>query len=351
MVHLPLVLPPVVVGYFLLVVLGTKGPIGGWLLETFGLRLIFTRWGAAVAAAVVSFPFMVRAIRLALEAVDRGIEFAARTLGASRFDVFLHVTLPLMLPGIISGCIVAFAASLGDFGATITFVGNVQGETQTLSLAIYSLTQTPDGDRGGARLVMISLTLALVALFACRVAGATRSPLHGSQRDRPWLTGHLQALQIDVGQAARPVRLSLRSRSCRWPGLTALFGPSGAGKSTLINLIAGLHRPDEGRVAVGDRPSFSTQPARTELPVHERALGMVFQDARLFPHMTARQNLMFGLKRARARGLKPMASFDAVVELLGLAATLEPRPHTLSGGETSTGRDRSCAARAAAAYC
>ncbi len=165
-VHLPLVLPPVVVGYFLLVVLGTNGPIGGWLLENFGFRLIFTRWGAAVAAAVVSFPFMVRAIRLALEAVDRGIEFAARTLGASRFDVFFSVTLPLMLPGIVSGSIVAFAASLGDFGATITFVGNVQGETQTLSLAIYSLTQTPDGDAAALRLVLISLTLALVALFA-----------------------------------------------------------------------------------------------------------------------------------------------------------------------------------------
>ena len=164
-VHLPLVLPPVVVGYFLLVVLGTQGPIGGWLYETFGLRLIFTRWGAAVAAAVVSFPLMVRAIRLALEAVDRGLEAAARTLGASRFDVFLNVTLPLMLPGIVSGCIIAFAAALGDFGATITFVGNVQGETQTLSLAIYSLTQTPDGDEAALRLVLISLTLALVALF------------------------------------------------------------------------------------------------------------------------------------------------------------------------------------------
>lgn len=164
-VHLPLVLPPVVVGYFLLVVLGTQGPIGGWLYETFGLRLIFTRWGAAVAAAVMSFPLMVRSIRLALEAVDRGLEFAARTLGASRFDVFFSVTLPLMLPGIVSGCIIAFAAALGDFGATITFVGNVQGETQTLSLAIYSLTQTPDGDAAALRLVLISLTLALVALF------------------------------------------------------------------------------------------------------------------------------------------------------------------------------------------
>ncbi|HYS14255.1 MAG TPA: molybdate ABC transporter permease subunit [Burkholderiaceae bacterium] len=164
-IHLPLVLPPVVIGYFLLVLFGTHGPIGGWLYETFGLRLIFTRWGAALAAAVMSFPLLVRAIRLALEAVDRNLEAAARTLGASRFDVFFNVTLPLMLPGIVSGGIVAFAAALGDFGATITFVGNVQGETQTLSLAIYSLTQTPDGDAAAARLVLISLTLALVALF------------------------------------------------------------------------------------------------------------------------------------------------------------------------------------------
>lgn len=164
-VHLPLVLPPVVIGYFLLVLFGTKGPIGGWLYETLGIRLIFTRSGAALAAAVMSFPLLVRAIRLALEAVDRRLEAAARTLGASRLDVFASVTLPLMLPGILSGCVIAFAAALGDFGATITFVGNVQGETQTLSLAIYSLTQTPDGDAAALRLVLISLTLALVALF------------------------------------------------------------------------------------------------------------------------------------------------------------------------------------------
>jgi molybdate transport system permease protein len=163
-VHLPLVLPPVVVGYFLLLLLGTKGPLGGWLYEQFGLRLIFTKTGAAVAAAVMSFPLMVRAIRLALEAVDRGLEFAARTLGASRLDVFVTVTLPLMLPGILSGAIVAFAAALGDFGATITFVGNIPGETQTLSLAIYSIAQTPDGEAAALRLVLIALALSLAAL-------------------------------------------------------------------------------------------------------------------------------------------------------------------------------------------
>ncbi len=177
-VHLPLVLPPVVVGYFLLVLFGTQGPLGGWLYETFGLRLIFTRWGAALAAAVMSFPLMVRAIRLALEAVDRGLESAARTLGATRRDVFFSVTLPLMTPGIVSGCIVAFAAALGDFGATITFVGNVQGETQTLSLAIYSLTQSPAGESAALRLVLIALVLALAALWVSELL---------ARRVRRWL--------------------------------------------------------------------------------------------------------------------------------------------------------------------
>jgi molybdate transport system permease protein len=163
-VHMPLVMPPVVIGYLLLVVLGTRGPVGGWLYETFGLRLIFTTEGAAVAAAVMGFPLMVRAIRQALEAVDPGLEFAARTLGAGRFDVFRSATLPLMLPGILAGAIVAFAAALGEFGATITFVGNVDGETRTLPLAIYTATQSPDGDAVAARLVTISFALALGGL-------------------------------------------------------------------------------------------------------------------------------------------------------------------------------------------
>ena len=163
-VHMPLVMPPVVIGYLLLVVLGTRGPVGGWLYETFGLRLIFTTEGAAVAAAVMGFPLMVRAIRQALEAVDPGLEFAARTLGAGRFDVFRSVTLPLMLPGILAGAIVAFAAALGEFGATITFVGNVDGETRTLPLAISTATQSPDGDAVAARLVTISFALALGGL-------------------------------------------------------------------------------------------------------------------------------------------------------------------------------------------
>jgi molybdate transport system permease protein len=164
-IHLPLVLPPVVIGYLLLITLGTRGVIGSWLLENFGIRLIFTSAGASVAAGVMSFPLMVRAIRLAIEAIDGGLEAAARTLGAGPIDRFLTITLPLMLPGILSGAVMAFAASLGEFGATITFVSNIPGETRTLPLAIYTATQTPDGDLEAARLVALSFTLSLSALI------------------------------------------------------------------------------------------------------------------------------------------------------------------------------------------
>lgn len=165
LVHAPLVLPPVVVGYFLLLFLGTHGILGRWLNEVFGLRLAFTALGAALAGAVMAFPLMVRSIRLGLEAVDTGLEIAARTLGASPIDAFLSVTLPLMLPGIIAGTVLTFAACLGEFGATMTFAANIPGETRTLTLAIYTALQTPGGDGVAARLVGVSLTLAVGALL------------------------------------------------------------------------------------------------------------------------------------------------------------------------------------------
>jgi molybdate transport system permease protein len=164
LIHLPLVLPPVVTGYLLLVLLGRKGFIGGFLYNTFGITLAFTWKGAAVAAAVMAFPLLVRAVRLSADAVDAGLEDAARTLGAGRMRVFFTITLPLMVPGIITGTILAFARSLGEFGATITFVSNIRGETQTLPLALYSLTQVPDGEAGALRLCIISVVLAMTAL-------------------------------------------------------------------------------------------------------------------------------------------------------------------------------------------
>jgi len=165
-VHLPLVLPPVVVGYALLIVLGRGGVVGGWLFETFGITLAFTWKGAAVAAAVMAFPLMVRAMRLSLEAVDPGLEHAARTLGATRVRVFLTITLPLMLPGIVTGAVLAFARALGEFGATITFVSNIPGETRTLPLALYTFTQVPGGENSALRLAILAVVVAMAALLA-----------------------------------------------------------------------------------------------------------------------------------------------------------------------------------------
>jgi molybdate transport system permease protein len=165
-VHLPLVLPPVVVGYLLLLLLGTRGPVGAWLDRYFDIQLTFSTLGAAVATAVMSFPLMVRAMRIALENVDRGLEDAARTLGAGPWRRFATITLPLMLPGVLAGTVTAFAAGLGEFGAVITFVSNIPGETRTLPLALYTALQSPDGNATAARLALLSFSLGLTGLLA-----------------------------------------------------------------------------------------------------------------------------------------------------------------------------------------
>ena len=169
LVHLPLVVPPVVVGWALLMLFGVRGPIGAPLNDWFGIRLVFSTEGAALATAVMSFPLIVRAVRLGLENVDPGLEAAARTLGAGPFDRFVTITLPLMAPGILAGAVTAFAAGLGEFGAVITFASNIPGETQTLPLAIYAATQTPGGESVAARLAFVSFTLAVAGLLLAEV--------------------------------------------------------------------------------------------------------------------------------------------------------------------------------------
>jgi len=166
LVHLPLVLPPVVVGYLLLLLFGVRGPLGSWLYAHFDLRLAFTTGGAALATAVMSFPLMVRAIRLSLEGVHPGLEEAARTLGAGPFDRFMSVTLPLMAPGILAGAVTAFAAGLGEFGAVITFASNIPGETRTLPLALYTAIQSANGDLAAARFATLSIGLGITGLIA-----------------------------------------------------------------------------------------------------------------------------------------------------------------------------------------
>jgi len=169
LVHLPLILPPVVTGYLLLIAFGRRGVIGAFLNEWFGLVFSFRWTGAALAAAVMGFPLMVRSIRLSIDAVDRKLEAAAATLGAGPVRVFFTITLPLILPGIVAGTILGFAKALGEFGATITFVSNIPGETQTLAAAIYTYTQVPGGEAGAARLTAISIAISLLALVASEV--------------------------------------------------------------------------------------------------------------------------------------------------------------------------------------
>jgi molybdate transport system permease protein len=171
LVHLPLILPPVVTGYLLLVTFGRRGPVGQFLEEWFGIVLAFRWTGAALAAGVMAFPLMVRAIRLAIEAVDPKLEQAAGTLGAPRLWVFATVTLPLILPGIVAGSILAFAKAMGEFGATITFVSNIPGQTQTLPTAIYTFLQVPGGQEDAARLVLVAIAVAMGALLLSEWVG------------------------------------------------------------------------------------------------------------------------------------------------------------------------------------
>src|SRR5215470_1761017 len=170
LIHLPLVLPPVALGYLLLISFGTRAPLGAFLFSTLGIRFVFSWTGAALASAILTFPFQVRAIRLVLEAQDQGLDEAARTLGAPWWDRLVNITLPLALPGLAAGAITAFAAALGEFGAIITFVSNIPGETRTLPLAIYTALQTPAGDAEALRLSAISIALALIGVTLAELA-------------------------------------------------------------------------------------------------------------------------------------------------------------------------------------
>ena len=181
LVHLPLVLPPVVTGYLLLLGFGRRGLIGAWLADHLGIVFAFRWTGAALACGIMAFPLLVRPIRLSIEAVDRRLEQAAATLGAPPWRVFASVTLPLALPGVLAGMVLGFAKAIGEFGATITFVSNIPGETQTISSAVYSLIQTPDGDAAALRLVVVSIVIAMAALIASEFfARRAARRLHGS---------------------------------------------------------------------------------------------------------------------------------------------------------------------------
>jgi ABC-type uncharacterized transport system YnjBCD ATPase subunit len=253
----------------------------------------------------------VRPIRLSIEAVDRRLEQASSTLGASPWKVFLTVTLPLALPGVLAGMVLGFAKAIGEFGATITFVSNIPGETQTISSAIYSLIQTPDGDAAASRLVMISIGIAVLALDRI---GMVRAPRDATAA---W---KLIVLRVDVfkqlGEFSVDVAFTSEGR------VTGLFGSSGAGKTSLVSMIAGLVQPDRGIIAV-DGDVLYDGSARIHVPPHRRRIGYVFQDARLFPHLSVAQNLDYG-RRMNQLARDAASRRARITEMLDIGHLLEP---------------------------
>ena len=319
LIYLPLVLPPVVTGYLLLLTFGRRGLVGAWLADHLGIVFAFRWTGAALACGVMSFPLLVRPIRLSIEAVDRRLEQAAETLGATPWRVFLTITLPLALPGVLAGMVLGFAKAIGEFGATITFVSNIPGETQTISSAIYSLIQTPDGDTAALRLVVVSIVIALARAGRVRMVRAARHPAPARE---------LIMLRVDVVKQLG--EFSLEASFTSEGRVTGLFGASGAGKTSLINMIAGLLRPDRGIIAI-DGETLDDTAARVHVPAHRRRIGYVFQDARLFPHLDVRQNLDYG--RRMNRLADDPAQRARVTDLLDIGGLLDRRPGQLSGGE------------------
>ena len=260
----------------------------------------------------MSLPLMVRAIRISIEAVDRGLEDAARTLGAGSFRIFISITLPLSVPGIISGAILGFARSLGEFGATVTFVANIPGETQTLPLALYSYTQTPGAEMMAARLCIVS-----IADSRCG-ADCIRDNCQKSSRENKEMID--VKLKKTLGNFNLDVEFSSEST-----GITVLAGPSGSGKTTIINMISGLLTPDEGRIFINGRLLFDSE-KKINCPVEQRRCGYIFQEGRLFPHMNVRKNLLYGRHSDHSR-------LKETVDLLGIEHLLERMPGNLSGGE------------------
>ena len=335
LVHLPLVLPPVVTGYLLLLTFGRRGLVGAWLADNLGIVFAFRWTGAALACGVMSFPLLVRPIRLSIEAIDRRLEQASSTLGAAPWQVFATVTLPLALPGVLAGMVLGFAKAIGEFGATITFVSNIPGETQTISSAIYSLIQTPDGDTAAARLVLISIVIAMGALIASEwfARRATQTPAR-----------ELTMLRVDVTKQLGEFSLEAAFES--QGRVTGLFGASGAGKTSLINMIAGLLRPDRGVIALDGETlddtveghSCAAAPAADRLRVSGRAAVSASRRAAKSRLRPAHEQPRRGSRAARRAS--PTCSISAI------CSTAVPASSPAANASASRSAARCCRSRA-----
>jgi molybdate ABC transporter permease protein len=344
---LPLVLPPTVVGFFLLLIFGRRS-FSGQMLEKIGVTIVFSWPATVIAATVVAFPLMYRTSLGALEQVNPTLLQAARTLGASEWVVFRRVQLPIAGPGVLAGTVLAFARAMGEFGATLMLAGNIPGRTQTMPIAIFSAAES--GDMRGALLwvgLIVVLSLAIIRLlhyerksrppYAADSIGAATA--HGiiipASRSSDEVVSAF-GLQVDVERRLENFKLNVSLRTS-W-GAVGLLGPSGAGKSMTLRIIAGLTTPDRGRIVLNDRVLFDSD-TKHNLPAAQRRIGVVFQDYALFPHLTVAENIGFGLRQLsreerRSRVQRQLASMQ-------IADLADRYPREMSGGQ----RQRAAIAR------
>jgi molybdate transport system permease protein len=342
----PLILPPTVVGFLLLLLFGKHSPLGQ-LLEWLNLTIVFTWYAAAIAAAVVSFPLMYKTVLGAFEQIDANLERAARTLGTSEQGLFWHITFPLALPGILAGTVLAFARSLGEFGATLMLAGNIPGETQTIPMAIYFAVEAGAMQEAWTWSLII-LGISLLGIVAAQFWQHTRRWSSG-RRSKGARASKKKALSMPLSVSSPPnfdnldlselfvdiqkhisdFDLDARFRSSYRP--LGLLGASGAGKSMILRCIAGLETPTQGRIVLNGRVLFDSE-AGINIPTRDRRVGFLFQNYALFPHMTVAQNIAFGLPKS----ISAIAAKQRVEEQLAqlqLHDLGNRYPHELSGGQ------------------
>jgi molybdate transport system permease protein len=331
----PLILPPTVIGFLLLQLLGNNSPIGQ-LLATFNLNLIFTWYAGAIAAIVVTFPLMYRTALGAFEQIDSQLLQAARTLGASEWRVFWQVCLPLALPGILAGVTLTFARGLGEFGATLMLAGNIPGVTTTIPLAIYAAVEAGAIDEAwfwsGVILVIAVAAIATVNLwtkrrhFIAKQATVSLTQTTGSELSTKAPIANL-GLMVDIQKHLPGFSLEVAFRSDRQA--LGILGASGAGKSMLLRCIAGIEAPDRGRIVLNGRVLFD---AGVNISSRDRRIGMIFQHYALFPHLTVAENIGFGLSHKLATNLKQQR-VTAQLASVALTDLANRYPHQLSGGQ------------------
>jgi len=335
---LPLVLPPTVVGFFLLLIFGRRSFIGR-ALEHIGVTIAFSWPATVIAATVIAFPLMYRTTLGAFEQVNPTLLEAARTLGASEWVVFRRVLLPLAGPGVIAGTVLAFARSLGEFGATLMLAGNIPGRTQTMPIAIFSAAE--GGDMNAAVLwvvLIVVVSLAIIRLLnverKTRIIAQTEPDLSRTEfpEQLPAAVGLIRdnasaaALDVDLERTLEnfTLRIALDARN----GAVGLLGPSGSGKSMTLRMIAGVSRPDRGRIALNGRVLFDSTTG-CDIPAARRRIGVVFQDYALFPHLTVAENVGFGLaKMPRDEG---RARIWKQLESMGISELAHRCPREISG--------------------